>query len=338
MIRKKLFAVAMTAVMVLSTSVMAFAVEGGDTTADTTKLTDSNGATGTKNDDGTTTWNVSSTLSTTVTANGEMQKANIKVTVPTSNIFAINPYKLYVHLAGMQDDYWAEDGRDYMANSQIVSPIYKVTNEGEIDLQVDAVISGEALGGLTLAGSPVSQTGTKREAFIFVNFVRGLPTEAASAITATAEYDEDGVVKVDTHVQGKTYYAVDKTNIQQKEDGSGYELTADAKSILDVAYNYTVTTKSVTETVDGTRITYTLATYKLMIGGDYDKNATQGIVSTKETTYKNVGFIKNKTASDAERTLEYNFDGSTPVNPTGNWTGEEKAKVNIKFNFTPVVE
>jgi hypothetical protein len=334
MIKKRLFALAMTAVMVLSTSVMAFADDA------TTKATDAAGNTGTVDGDKTT-WNISSTLTTSIEATGEMQQASIKVTVPTTTQFVINPYKLTVET-------YPEDNGTFTAsdkNLQVISPEYTVTNMGEVDLTVDATISGSVTGGLALATASVASTSTKKEVFLYVNFKRAIPTvgdDNNAVFSNTTEFDKDGIVKVESHEAGGTYYAVDKSQITLKENEPDvYVLTDDALADFTAGYNYTVSSKSATASEGSVKVTYTLVTYKILGEGDYDKNAAQGAVTSKDTTYKSVGKITAADGSGAATTggkLTFTIDGSTAVNPTTNWTGSETATVNIKFSFTPSVE
>jgi hypothetical protein len=331
MIKKRLFALAMATVMVLSSSVMAFAAD-----ANVIK-DDKDNVIGTDNGDGTKTMNVSSTLTTAVEATGEMQPASIKVTVPTTTQFVINPYKISAEIPGNANN---------KSTLQVISPDYEVVNAGEVALQVDTTVVGKATGKLTLAGGTVAATSTKKEAFLFINFKRALPTGAATAITADTEFDKDGIVTESnhTHAADETHYAVDKSQIQLKSgstDGT-YELTDAAKTALSGLVNYTVTSKSVTDKTQTPNVTYTLETYKLLGAGDYDKNATQGAVTTKETTYKNVGTIATEAQADTDTTLSnkltFTISGSAAVNPANDpWAESDGATVTIKFNFTPVI-
>jgi hypothetical protein len=307
MIKKRLFALAMATVMMLSTSVVAFAEQT------------------------TTVANISSTLSTSVEATGEMNPVSIKVTVPTSTEFVINPYKLSAEVGGATK------------SLQVYSPDYTITNVGDVALQVDAVIAGEVKGNLTFASNTVASNSTKNEAFLFVNFKRALSDDVTTAITESTKFDKDGIVKVDSHDDGKTYYAVDKSLIVA--DGDDYVLTEAAAAALSANdWNYTVTSKNVTVTENSVKKTYTLETYKILAEGEYDKSATQGAVTAKDTTYKNMGTIYTAAQISAVDTLEegddklsFSISGSTAVNPTKVWTESDGATVTIKFNFTPVI-
>jgi hypothetical protein len=305
MIKKRLFALAMATVMMLSTSVVAFAEQT------------------------TTVANISSTLSTSVEATGEMNPVSIKVTVPTSTEFVINPYKLSAEVDGTTK------------SLQVYSPNYEISNEGDVALQVDAVIAGEVKGNLTFASNTVASNSTKNEAFLFVNFKRALSGDVTDAITAETKFDKDGIVKVTDHDDGKTYYAVDKSLIVA--NGDDYVLTDAAKAALSAnAWNYTVTSKNVTVTESNVKKTYTLETYKILAEGEYDKSATQGAVTAKDTTYKNMGTIYTSAQISAnsevgDQKLSFSISGSTAVNPTKVWTETDGATVTIKFNFTPVI-
>jgi hypothetical protein len=264
-----------------------------------------------------------------VEATGEMNPVSIKVTVPTSTEFVINPYKIS-----------ATTG-ETTKSLQVFSPDYEISNEGDVALQVDAVIAGEVKGNLTFASNTVASNSTKNEAFLFVNFKRALSDDVAAAITSTTKFDKDGIVQVTEHTDGQTYYAVDKSLIVA--DGDDYVLTEAAKTALSANdWNYTVTSKNVTVTENSVKKTYTLETYKILAEGEYDKSATQGAVTAKDTTYKNMGTIYTSTQITAnsdlgDQKLSFSISGSTAVNPTKVWTESDGATVTIKFNFTPVI-
>jgi hypothetical protein len=314
MIKKRLFALAMTAVMMLSTSVVAFADD-----AATTK-----------------TENISTTLSTAIEATGTLKQASIKVTVPTSNAFIINPYKLSV----------TPTGGTTASTSQIVSPTYTVQNAGEVALKVDVTAKATVAGDLTLATSPVASTSTKKEAFIFLNFQDAVDSEAVSALTADgAKFDANGNLVQTQYEEGKTYYGVDKSQVVKDTSdtsGTSYKLADGVKDLITAApYAVITTSKTATSGSGDSKVTYTQVNYKFLADGAYDKSANQLAVTTATAGATKTGVTtiaaQSSTGNDGGK-LEYSICGSTAVNPAKVWTESDTASISITFNFTPVVE
>jgi hypothetical protein len=284
--------------------------------------------------------NISSTLTTAIEATGSMQQAEIKVTVPTSSEFVINPYKLS---ATVKDT----SGSDVTKSTQVVSPDYTVTNAGEVDLQVDATIKATVGDGLALATGPVASTSTKKEVFLFVNFKRSLDSAKVSGITGQS-YTAAGAPIVNDNTtlaaDGSTVlYAIDKAALEQDTSdtsGTTYKIKNDYVALIKAdpyAYTLKTSTGSYTNTSTKVKTSYVLETYSFLKEGEYNKDANQGAATTAGTTYKNVGTIANKGETDGT-SLIYTILGSTAVNPSGGWKGDESAKVTITFNFTPVVK
>jgi hypothetical protein len=216
-------------------------------------------------------------------------------------------------------------------------------------------VSAKTTGTLTLASNPVASTSTKKEIFLFINFGdHGLPSVAKAVIddTDVTKFDKDGVVtyargvrgegEVVVHENGKTYYAVDKSMIEAGSNDGEYVLTDAARNALADNFNYTVTSKSMIDKTVTPNVTYTLETYKLLDDGEYDKSANnQAAISTKDTTFKNVGTIVPEAVAMTDGGMwvfGFSIAGSTSVNPANDpWTEADTATVNIKFSFTPVI-
>jgi hypothetical protein len=307
MIKKRLFALAMTAVMMLSTSVVAFA-------ADDTK-----------------TENISSTLSTAIEATGTLKQASIKVTVPTTSKFVINPYKLSV--------------TDPVASSaQVISPEYTIENAGEVDLSVDMTVKATAENGLNLATAPVTSTETKKNLFLYVQVKQTLDSGVVTAIqdqhytSAGAPYIDDST----TFANGDgtdVFYAIDKSALEAVDGQSYYVISDDYKALItETPYAYTLKTStgSYNNKTKSTTTKYVLETYSFLKDG-YNKDASMYAASANGTAYKAVGTIENAT-DGTNKSITYQICGSTAVNPTEKWTGKETATLTLTFNFTPVVK
>jgi hypothetical protein len=251
--------------------------------------------------------------------------------VPTSTEFVINPYKLS-----------AKVGTEDVGTSQIISPSYSIVNEGEVALKVAATVKGEGTN-ITLATAPVATTSTKKEAFIFVNFQETIDSAAVSALTNNnAVFDANGNLVPTSYTDGGKNYGVDKTQVvKNTSDGTGttYVLAEGVADLITTTPYAVVTTSKAASNGTGTaKVTYTQVNYKFLKEGEYDKNANQIAVSTKDTTKTDIGTIAAKTADADGGSIAFKILGSTAVNPSTAWTDADTAKVTITFNFTPVVE
>jgi hypothetical protein len=141
---KKLLALGMSVVMTMAMSATAFA-------ASSTATVDATNASGVYS-------------STEITAQGSMNTPVVKVTVPTSSSFIINPYQLTATAP--------TDGDVAVTNpsAQIVSPEYKITSSSDttVDLQVGVTVKGTVEGNLKLATASAAKA-TTNTVFLYLD-------------------------------------------------------------------------------------------------------------------------------------------------------------------------
>jgi hypothetical protein len=325
MFKKKLFALAMATVMTLSTSVVAFAatpstIGEADANTNTTVYNFSASATALQAGD--------------VTASGSVQQPQIKVTVPTSNSYVINPYQLKVKVP----DAARVDGSDSATESQaqIISPSYTVSSDSDVALKVNLAVKGTPSTGVTLTTSTIAANDSKKDILLYVNFDVTTPAAVSTALSSDSEiFNADGTLKDKTSfTEGETVYAIDKSQIVKGTDG--YKLADGVKGLIANPSGYVETTTAKTATVDSVKVNYTLVTYKFLGDGDYDsKAANQVAVTTAATTKTAIASLDANTGDNMSAT--YSFMGKTATNPTSPWSSDDNVKVTLTFTFTPVV-
>jgi hypothetical protein len=121
------------------------------------------------------------TADNTIKVTGAYQAVEINVTVPTKGTLYINPYALPVQ------NYEGDDVTTKIS-AQIVSSPLAITNESDVNLDINMTASATVAGNLALAAAPVAdiKTETKNSAFIYVSIEGTKLTGDADTVDADA--------------------------------------------------------------------------------------------------------------------------------------------------------
>jgi hypothetical protein len=311
MIKKRLFALALATVMTVSTSVVAFA-------EDTTQAVNYSA-------------NAKAYSAQEIEVTTTVEQPQIKVTVPTSGEFIINPYGL-------------EAGSD-SSTSAIVSPEYEIKSESDVPVTVNVTattkINTPAVGSaMTLATANVTATSTKKEALIYLAFT---PDTMNEKVKADLTADSTGIISGQTIAADTTIYAVDKSLLTANASKTG---TSDAMVLSDAAKKVlaetgitglTTTTKTATgKDSNNASVSYTLVTYKFAGANDYEKLDNQ-LALTGSTTGSSVSKTGVATLAKESGSVKYQFQGNASTNPSEAWQADDGVTVTLKFTFTPQV-
>jgi hypothetical protein len=202
MIKRKLLALGLAAVMTLSTSVVAFAddISGTNLSVRTDGI-----------------------ATKSINTDAEVSLPTITVLVPTDNEFILNPYRLTATAATAATD-GSASAVTATVNSGVISPVYNIQSASDVALKVSVSISEvKPTDGVTLSTTKLGTNLTTKTAFVYIDFKKAgqgwgyISTDDAGTVTYA---DGTTGAKSVYSAQAKTQAVLHNTETYIKKQGN----------------------------------------------------------------------------------------------------------------------
>lgn len=116
------------------------------------------------------------------TMTGGTKVPAIKVTVPTSGAVVLNPYSMGVKIGA--DGAMSDNGTANITGNTVISPTYRITSQSDVEIKVNASVTGEVPSGSEAAFAAATTHGAKptttKSVYLVMDFVNEAPADAVS--------------------------------------------------------------------------------------------------------------------------------------------------------------